>query len=180
MSKHQIYTTSSVTLHVSVWVEILAKLANSVGLPVTLHVSVWVEIIVFNNFILHCLSRSTWACELKLKKAMRSTRSGKDYLYFNSHAHVERDLQILLLFYLPYHFNSHAHVERDWLEILLDKNYYISTHTLTWSVTIPVIHIMDVNAISTHTLTWSVTHLVSLVIIVNRISTHTLTWSVTM
>ena len=54
-------------------------------------------------------------------------------------------------------FNSHAHVERDenaylaWLEI------FISTHTLTWSVTnaeeIPVTAVK----ISTHTLTWSVT-----------------------
>ena len=43
MSKHQIYTTSSVTLHVSVWVEI-----NSCSL-----------------FPLAISSRSTWACELK-------------------------------------------------------------------------------------------------------------------
>ena len=43
MSKHQIYTTSSVTLHVSVWVEISIAL-----------------FIYFSN-----MSRSTWACELK-------------------------------------------------------------------------------------------------------------------
>ena len=55
------------------------------------------------------------------------------------------------------HFNSHAHVERD---ILIPFNVvfsFISTHTLTWSVTavkaVPVVFAM----ISTHTLTWSVT-----------------------
>ena len=32
---------------------------------------------------------------------------------FNSHAHVERDLKFGLKFFLRYHFNSHAHVERD-------------------------------------------------------------------
>ena len=54
---------------------------------------------------------------------------------FNSHAHVERDIIFAKNKFRISHFNSHAHVERD----------------------IPVIHIMDINAISTHTLTWSVT-----------------------
>ena len=34
---------------------------------VTLHVSVWVEIYKFWNFSTLCMSRSTWACELKCK-----------------------------------------------------------------------------------------------------------------
>ena len=34
---------------------------------------------------------------------------------------------------------------------------YISTHTLTWSVTIPVPSEEEYIVISTHTLTWSVT-----------------------
>ena len=36
------------------------------------------------------------------------------------------------------HFNSHAHVERDamWREVLTHAE--ISTHTLTWSVTLVV------------------------------------------
>ena len=33
--------------------------------------------------------------------------------YFNSHAHVERDTNIGLLFVHIFNFNSHAHVERD-------------------------------------------------------------------
>ena len=33
-------------------------------------------------------------------------------------------------------FNSHAHVERDDLAELAGAEYEISTHTLTWSVTI--------------------------------------------
>ena len=55
----------------------------------------------------------------------------------------------------------------------------ISTHTLTWSVTVGVTQAVKDIFISTHTLTWSVT--LSLPPSQNflAISTHTLTWSVT-
>ena len=56
------------------------------------------------------------------------------------------------------YFNSHAHVERDLTsQIATWSASSISTHTLTWSVTSVAsgdYHDMD---ISTHTLTWSVT-----------------------
>ena len=54
---------------------------------------------------------------------------------FNSHAHVERDSFQFLSDFNFYNFNSHAHVERD--NVLLNEvqKVYISTHTLTWSVT---------------------------------------------
>ena len=77
----------------------------------------------------------------------------------------------------------------------------ISTHTLTWSVTISVIYQLQRVRISTHTLTWSVTCTVKYnpMCLYNfnshahverdsryysnrcilKISTHTLTWSVT-
>ena len=81
----------SVTLHVSVWVEIISDTILQGDDIVTLHVSVWVEIWTFVNWqFLHIvtlhvsvwveicfnitalpfssLSRSTWACELKLKR----------------------------------------------------------------------------------------------------------------
>ena len=54
-------------------------------------------------------------------------------------------------------FNSHAHVERDCKRILSQVQIYISTHTLTWSVTRATNGNRTVNRISTHTLTWSVT-----------------------
>ena len=100
-----------------------------------------------------------------------------------------------------YYFNSHAHVERD-LEFLgLDKSKYISTHTLTWSVTGNNRRGRQRINISTHTLTWSVTSRMTkkqreelFQLTRSRgawlertttkhreewISTHTLTWSVT-
>ena len=55
----------------------------------------------------------------------------------------------------------------------------ISTHTLTWSVTIPPDLIIITQDISTHTLTWSVTFVLFCVTYDFIISTHTLTWSVT-
>ena len=55
------------------------------------------------------------------------------------------------------HFNSHAHVERDVGALFNEKEWEISTHTLTWSVTLALIAENIFIRISTHTLTWSVT-----------------------
>ena len=55
----------------------------------------------------------------------------------------------------------------------------ISTHTLTWSVTIDDSPNTDTMTISTHTLTWSVTRHSERQNKKCKISTHTLTWSVT-
>ena len=70
---------------------------------------------------------------------------------------MERD--ILLRGYLASvgNFNSHAHVERDCLDVLILSDIFISTHTLTWSVTYLRLPQIFQNGISTHTLTWSVT-----------------------
>ena len=43
-------------------------------------------------------------------------------------------MHIYAIMYID-NFNSHAHVERDLYAMNHDGNYYISTHTLTWSVT---------------------------------------------
>ena len=56
-----------VTLHVSVWVEMYNRLVAVDGNYVTLHVSVWVEIWQRGRTLKTMTSRSTWACELKLK-----------------------------------------------------------------------------------------------------------------
>ena len=100
-------------------------------------------------------------------------------------------------------FNSHAHVERDGLPYSENAGKYISTHTLTWSVTRAVDWQAVTLWISTHTLTWSVTsglcyelwgrlwfqltrsrgawRLIPLLLkMILQISTHTLTWSVTL
>ena len=62
----------------------------------------------------------------------------KGYFNFNSHAHVERDDAVLGQLSNSDDFNSHAHVERDPGKIvMLSHPFFISTHTLTWSVTIP-------------------------------------------
>ena len=55
--------------------------------------------------------------------------------YFNSHAHVERDVVFDEIADFFDNFNSHAHVERDVGRWKWEVDTYISTHTLTWSVT---------------------------------------------
>ena len=54
---------------------------------------------------------------------------------FNSHAHVERDGWKGQLVISSINFNSHAHVERDEFVCKKCHDNFISTHTLTWSVT---------------------------------------------
>ena len=58
------------------------------------------------------------------------------YKNFNSHAHVERDRPPRVGLFFVYNFNSHAHVERDISTQSSVKVKTISTHTLTWSVTL--------------------------------------------
>ena len=78
------------------------------------------------------------------------------------------------------YFNSHAHVERDSLNFInFVKIAFISTHTLTWSVTVKMFIYNVQILISTHTLTWSVTYDEEIENDKENISTHTLTWSVT-
>ena len=101
-----------------------------------------------------------------------------------------------------FNFNSHAHVERDRRYFKRQICNFISTHTLTWSVTCYIIkprwNLFNFNShahverdkdengkavilkqISTHTLTWSVTMCKNCQLTNVHISTHTLTWSVT-
>ena len=62
--------------------------------------------------------------------------SKNDLIDFNSHAHVERDKTELNNVKCRRYFNSHAHVERDRASANSLPKLLISTHTLTWSVTI--------------------------------------------
>ena len=99
--------------------------------------------------------------------------------HFNSHAHVERDKNTYITLHWYKNFNSHAHVERDDAECVRRGLIKISTHTLTWSVTFPILFCKVRILISTHTLTWSVTDKRTKQTRYQFISTHTLTWSVT-
>ena len=48
---------------------------------------------------------------------------------FNSHAHVERDVQRFNLLDKQIHFNSHAHVERDpYLDTIGIARFYFNSH----------------------------------------------------
>ena len=62
--------------------------------------------------------------------------TSQSLFHFNSHAHVERDSPFSNGDKHFLNFNSHAHVERDVMNTQAPLVYCISTHTLTWSVTI--------------------------------------------
>ena len=48
---------------------------------------------------------------------------------------------LLAVIFPNVYFNSHAHVERDETIGVFDGYFKISTHTLTWSVTLDVVYI---------------------------------------
>ena len=93
---------------------------------------------------------------------------------------MERDGLATLSVAKLVNFNSHAYVERDIGHVAIATGEGISTHTLTWSVTVTPSYVAVTSAISTHTLTWSVTRPRSMMCTTYLISTHTLTWSVTL
>ena len=63
----------------------------------------------------------------------------RDGVNFNSHAHVERDDKVVAANAETINFNSHAHVERDAKARYAQHRFDISTHTLTWSVTLSAV-----------------------------------------
>ena len=71
---------------------------------------------------------------------------------------MERDRVLKCPDSMDENFNSHAHVERDGQLTYRKIRRYISTHTLTWSVTSLAVAAKTADGISTHTLTWSVTY----------------------
>ena len=75
----------------------------------------------------HTLTWSVTVCEQEVKGYFKD---------FNSHAHVERDEIVQKSIHCLKNFNSHAHVERDCNVATLKILFVISTHTLTWSVTV--------------------------------------------
>ena len=137
-------------------------------------------------------SRGAWRVAYRIQSV---------YPNFNSHAHVERDRLTFWSALASAHFNSHAHVERDNITKIVLMRLIISTHTLTWSVTVVTSKVMSIfsfqltrsrGAWRQPTLAclgsrqfqltrsrgaWPA--LVSPFEPVLKISTHTLTWSVT-
>ena len=122
---------------------------------------------------------------------------------FNSHAHVERDCYDKKKVPYATNFNSHAHVERDeFVPMQGDICVFISTHTLTWSVTtyftalalyytnfnshahverdfLCVTVFQQVRHFNSHAHVERDASATWLANTVSKISTHTLTWSVT-
>ena len=88
----------------------------------------------------HTLQWSIGTCNFNshahVERDTRFTDLALYYTNFNSHAHVERDPEINFRIANNCNFNSHAHVERDINIFKVLSFLHISTHTLTWSVTV--------------------------------------------
>ena len=85
-------------------------------------------------------------------------RAARPCGHFNSHAHVERDAAIATI-ELPQILFQLTRSRGAWRGISPNFSFiqFISTHTLTWSVTLWNEWYYNFIVISTHTLTWSVT-----------------------
>ena len=78
---------------------------------------------------------------------------------FNSHAHVERDICLAYFSFEKIYFNSHAHVERDSSPIVNAYGVvYFNSHAHVERDALLKFSLCQIIGISTHTLTWSVTH----------------------
>ena len=128
-----------VTLHVSVWVEIVKTTLPVTNNQVTLHVSVWVEISLSSPPFSTTASRSTWACELKCSSMV----SGRF-----SHGHAPRE-RVSWNAYgegstYPYKVTLHVSV---WVEIWqlvpVAKPLYVTLHVSVW-VEITCISVNDI------------------------------------
>ena len=118
----------------------------------TLTWSVTIKLTLLKNYLSISTHTLTWSVTSQSKIVPIMP------VYFNSHAHVERDIDFKLYDIFLVNFNSHAHVERDYHITACLSTLFISTHTLTWSVTAAVLLHFQRFQISTHTLTWSVTY----------------------
>ena len=106
-----------VTLHVSVWVEILRTQFAPNTAQVTLHVSVWVEISASPiNFLYHS-SRSTWACELKYDTGIHCYHEPQVTLHVSVWVEIpviETGVLLLVTGHAPRErvsWNAHVHIK---------------------------------------------------------------------
>ena len=99
---------------------------------ISTHTLTW-SVTLDNNSDLHSYNFNSHAHVERDGGRGFATSSAK---HFNSHAHVERDRCVKCPHSLNGHFNSHAHVERDEERRQSANHNGISTHTLTWSVTL--------------------------------------------
>ena len=97
-------------------------------LKVTLHVSVWVEIVSLPKYCFFILSRSTWACELKYRLSAHR-------LPFQGHAPRERVSWNLLFHLNQYKKQVTLHVSV-WVEIsrslIVKISLFVTLHVSVW------------------------------------------------
>ena len=131
---HNQYHTASYLCHFNSHAHVERDSQLSVkmsGAVISTHTLTWSVTICFEIFLSHRQFQLT-----RSRGAWRQWQILRDSLsHFNSHAHVERDPRRTGKYAESWNFNSHAHVERDAEKDKLCKEFVISTHTLTWSVT---------------------------------------------
>ena len=150
------------------------RFSPSVSFQLTRSRGAWL-VTVFWIVLTSCISTHTLTWSVTLSIWVNALMEKN----FNSHAHVERDQVMNFWLFVTGNFNSHAHVERDLQFCTKCGRWWISTHTLTWSVTsMPLARLCCLDYFNSHAHVerdYLTKYFCSLL----RISTHTLTWSVT-
>ena len=113
-------------------------LPMSNGSNISTHTLTWSVTRVFQNQNAACPYFNSHA---HVERDGRTSTFKRHLQNFNSHAHVERDAKAESNIIDFNDFNSHAHVERDLQPFRPFRQQNISTHTLTWSVTLDVVYI---------------------------------------
>ena len=148
-----ILTSFCISTHTLTWSVTKFITCSSMVSGISTHTLTWSVTLIIKYFVTPFTfqltrSRGAWPGDEKTVhelKRFQLTRSRGAWrvnpcivistFYFNSHAHVERDNQQRFRYLFGIYFNSHAHVERDENRLSTPFDANISTHTLTWSVT---------------------------------------------
>ena len=107
--------TVSISTHTLTWSVTLPPLPLCLSFQISTHTLTWSVtrlILTPLTIILYFNSHA------HVERDYSGFATGTNYQDFNSHAHVERDSRSKIVPITPVYFNSHAHVERDVLDTL--------------------------------------------------------------
>ena len=127
-----------ISTHTLTWSVTYGGKIEGILITISTHTLTW-SVTVYNNAVDEV--KADFNSHAHVERDIELLEKDMQEHYFNSHAHVERDCGKTARKGSRNHFNSHAHVERDKILNLAKRHAIISTHTLTWSVTISLSNI---------------------------------------
>ena len=133
----------------SVWVEIVQYWQTVLVPLVTLHVSVWVEILFLLCYPKNMVSRSTWACELKYANSVFALCVYPVTLHVSVWVEILRVYWKLMMMLVTLHVSV-------WVEMMItQKGIFVKQSRSTWACELKLnIHVFIVDDLKSRS-TWA-------------------------